>query len=127
MAKNILVVDDSEIIRQLVSVMLTDDGYTPIEAVNGEDALNKLDGADDIEMVITDLHMPRMNGLELIRRLRQDPEHKFLPIVMITSASHENAKKLGEMVGADAWITKPFMSEDLMHSVKRFTGQYTSF
>ncbi len=119
MAKTVLIVDDSTSMRQLVSFTLKDAGYEIVEAVNGRDALNKLNGKK-IEMVITDLNMPEMDGIELIRQLRNNSGFRFTPIVMLTTESQESKKQEGKRAGASGWIVKPFTPEQLIAVVKKF-------
>ncbi len=119
MAKTVLIVDDSASMRQLVSFALKDAGYNVVDAVNGRDALNKLNGGK-IEVVITDLNMPEMDGIELIKQLRLKPGYKFTPIVMLTTESQESKKQEGRQAGASGWIVKPFTPEQLVDTVKKF-------
>ena len=123
LSKKIMVVDDNALIRYSISRLLEDNGYSPIEAVDGEDALDKLYGTDNIAMVITDLNMPRLNGVDLTIRLRQDQVYKSMPVIMMSAELYEDAKKSREMAGADELISKPFMSEELIGAVKKYTGQ----
>jgi two-component system chemotaxis response regulator CheY len=125
MQKNVLVVDDDSLIRQLVSLILRSAGYTAIEAVNGEDALNKL-GSTRVEMVITDLRMPQMDGVEFIRQLRKRPEHESTPVVMMTSEFPDYKKKEGVLAGVNEWIAKPFIPQQLMHTVRKFSSERIS-
>lgn len=119
MAKNILIVDDSASMRQMISFTLKDAGYDVIAAGNGKEALAKLDGTK-VEMVLTDLNMPEMNGIELIRQLRAKPGYKFIPIVMLTTESQETKKQEGKQAGASGWIVKPFKPDQLLDTVKKF-------
>jgi two-component system chemotaxis response regulator CheY len=119
MAHTLLIVDDSASMRQMVSFTLKDAGYDVIAANNGKDALTKLDGAK-ISMVITDLNMPEMDGIELIRQLRTKPGFKFTPIVMLTTESQDSKKMAGKQAGASGWIVKPFKPEQLLDTVKKF-------
>lgn len=121
MSRRILSVDDSQSIRQMVSFTLTNEGYEVIEASDGRDALAKLE-ANPVSLVITDLHMPNMDGIALIRALRADPSHKFLPIVMLTTESNQDKKNQGREAGATGWIVKPFKPEQLVSVVKRLLG-----
>lgn len=121
MSKKILTVDDSASIRQMVSFTLKKEGYEVIEASDGKDALSKI-GSGGVSMVITDLHMPNMNGIELIRALRANPSYKFTPIVMLTTESHQDKKDSGRQAGATGWIVKPFKPEQLVAVVKRLLG-----
>ena len=121
MSKKILTVDDSASIRQMVSFTLKKEGYEVIEAADGKDALSKI-GSGRVSMVITDLHMPNMNGIELIQALRTNPSYKFTPIVMLTTESHQDKKDSGRQAGATGWIVKPFKPEQLVAVVKRLLG-----
>jgi two-component system, chemotaxis family, chemotaxis protein CheY len=119
MAKKFLVVDDSASMRQLVSFTIKDAGYDVLVAENGKDALGKL-GGGKVDMVVTDLNMPEMDGIELIKKLRAMPDYKFTPIVMLTTESQESKKLEGKQAGASGWIVKPFSPEQLIDVVKRF-------
>ncbi len=117
--KNILIVDDSASMRQLVTFALEDAGYDVVQAVDGEDALSKADQSK-AEMVITDLNMPKLDGIGLIRQLRERSEYKFTPIVMLTTESQETKKKEGRQAGASGWIVKPFTPDQLIGVVRKF-------
>lgn len=121
MAKRILSVDDSASIRQMVTFTLKNEGYEVLEASDGKDALSKLNGGT-VNMVITDLHMPNMDGIELIRALRSNPAFKFTPVVMLTTESHQDKKDLGRQAGATGWIVKPFKPEQLVSVVRKLLG-----
>lgn len=118
MGKKILTVDDSASMRQMVSFTLKGAGYDVVEAVDGKDALGKVQGAD-IGMIITDLNMPNMDGIELIRVVRGMPGLKFIPIVLLTTESQDSKKKEGKEAGATGWIVKPFKPEQLVAVVKK--------
>lgn len=119
MSKTVLIVDDSASMRQLVSFALRDAGYDVIDAINGKDAMNKLNGGK-IDMVVTDLNMPEMDGIEFIKQVRNNPGYKFTPIVMLTTESQESKKQEGKQAGASGWIVKPFTPEQLIDIVKKF-------
>ena len=119
MPKTCLVVDDSASMRQLVSFTIKDAGFDVLVAENGKDALGKL-GSSKVDMVITDLNMPEMDGIELIKQLRSNATHKFTPIVMLTTESEESKKQEGKQAGASAWIEKPFSPVKLLDVVKKF-------
>jgi two-component system, chemotaxis family, chemotaxis protein CheY len=121
MSKTILSVDDSASIRQLITFTLSKEGYAVMEAVDGKDALEKVK-VSPVDMVITDLNMPNMDGLELIRSLRGNPAFKFTPIVMLTTESALSKKDAGRDAGATGWIVKPFKPEQLIAVVKRLLG-----
>ena len=121
MAKTILTVDDSPSMRQMVRLTLSGAGYDIIEAGDGRDALGKLAGRD-VHMVVTDLNMPNMDGLALIRELRGMPSFRGTPILFLTTESDEGKKLEARQAGATAWITKPFKQEQLLAVVKKVLG-----
>jgi two-component system, chemotaxis family, chemotaxis protein CheY len=121
MNKKILSVDDSASIRQLVAFTLEKEGYEVVSAVDGQDALDKVKAAT-VDMVITDLNMPNVDGIQLIQALRSEPAFKFTPIVMLTTESAMNKKDAGKQAGATGWIVKPFKPEQLIAVVKRLLG-----
>lgn len=121
MGKVIMTVDDSASVRQMVTFTLQDAGYEVIPAVDGKDALSKLNGSP-IHMVITDLNMPNLDGIGLIRELRANSKYKFIPIVMLTTESQGEKKQEGKEAGATGWIVKPFKPEQLVGVVKKVLG-----
>ena len=118
MDKKALTVDDSKTMRDMVTFTLKNAGFDVIEAEDGKDALGKLDG-HNVDLVITDLNMPNMNGLELIKALRSDPKFKFTPILMLTTESDDSKKGEGKAAGATGWIVKPFNPEKLVQVVNK--------
>ncbi|MGJ3522140.1 response regulator [Nitratidesulfovibrio sp. D1] len=120
MSKLIMTVDDSASIRQMVGFTLRNAGYEVIEAKDGKDAVSKLSGP--IKMVITDLNMPNMDGIELIRQIRANAAYKFIPVIMLTTESQATRKQEGKAAGATGWIVKPFQPEQLLAVVKKVLG-----
>lgn len=118
MSKVIMTVDDSVSIRQMVNFTLKQAGYEVIEAVDGRDALKKIVGST-VDMLITDLNMPNINGIELITQVRARPEFKFIPIIMLTTESQDGKKQEGKVAGATGWIVKPFKPEQLLTVIKK--------
>ncbi len=118
MSKTIMVVDDSPSVRQMMSFTLENAGYAVVEAEDGEDALKKLVGST-VNMIVTDLNMPNINGFELIRSIRSKSDHKYIPIVVLTTEYHESKKKKSKEAGATGWITKPFKPDQLLDVIKR--------
>ncbi|RPI74914.1 MAG: response regulator [Desulfobacteraceae bacterium] len=118
MAKTIMTVDDSTSIRQMVSFTLHEAGYGVVEASDGQDALNKLK-ANPVDMLLVDLNMPNMNGIDLIRNVRALAQFKFIPIIMLTTESQDNKKQEGKAAGATGWIVKPFQPEQLINVIKK--------
>jgi two-component system, chemotaxis family, chemotaxis protein CheY len=121
MGKTIMSVDDSVSVRQMVSFTLKEAGYDVVEAEDGKDALAKLKGSA-VNMIITDLNMPNMDGIEFIKNVRADSALKFIPIVMLTTESQDSKKQEGKAAGATGWIVKPFKPDQLMTVVKKVLG-----
>ena len=117
----ILAVDDSASMRQMVSFTLKGAGYDVVEAVDGVDALNKAKG-QSVNLVITDVNMPNMDGITLIAELRKLPAYKFTPLLMLTTESAPEKKAAGKAAGATGWIVKPFNPDQLLATVKKVAG-----
>ncbi|MCD9045702.1 MULTISPECIES: response regulator [unclassified Luteimonas] len=118
MSARILVVDDSASMRQMVSFALTSAGYAVEEAEDGQVALGRARGAR-FNAVITDVNMPNMDGISLIRELRQLPDYKFTPLLMLTTESSADKKADGRAAGATGWLVKPFDPDQLVATVRR--------
>jgi two-component system chemotaxis response regulator CheY len=118
MAKTALIVDDSITMRQMVAFTLRGAGFQVVEAEHGQDALDKI-GSHPVNVVITDLNMPVMDGFTFIKNVRAMPCHKFLPILMLTTESQLSKKEQGKAVGATGWIVKPFDPEKLLQVVAK--------
>ncbi len=116
--KYIMTVDDSVTVRQMVSNALRDAGYNVIEAVDGSDALNKL--VENIALVLCDVNMPMMDGLTLVKHIRADKRFQYIPVIMLTTETQSERRKLGRDVGATGWIVKPFTPEKLVAVVRKF-------
>ena len=121
MKKKVLTVDDSRTMRDMVSFTLKGAGYDVVEAGDGQQALSVMAG-DRVDLVITDLNMPVMDGLTLIRKLRETPAHRTLPILMLTTEADETKKAEGRNAGATGWIVKPFNPEKLISVVQKVCG-----
>lgn len=119
MGKNILIVDDSESIREVVSFTLEEAGHSVISAIDGEDALARLDECEAVDLIITDLHMPKMDGIELIREVRTQEKFQFTPILFLTTESQVAKKMEAKEAGATGWIIKPFVPEKLLAALKK--------
>ncbi len=121
MAKKILAVDDSGSLRQMVVFSLKAAGYQVVEAVDGQDGLDKAkSGAYDL--ILTDQNMPRMDGLTLIRNLRGLPSYQSVPILMLTTEASAEMKAKGRAAGANGWLVKPFDPQRLVEVVKKVIG-----
>jgi two-component system, chemotaxis family, chemotaxis protein CheY len=121
MAKVIMTADDSASVRQMVSFTLKGAGYEVVEAIDGKDGLVKL-GKQKVDMLITDLNMPNLDGIGLIKGARSLPACKFIPIIMLTTESQDLKKQEGKTAGATGWIVKPFKPEQLLAVVKKVLG-----
>lgn len=118
MAKTILIVDDSASLRQVVSIALKGAGYDVIEGVDGKDALSKLNG-QKVHLIISDVNMPNMNGIEFVKAAKQIAEYKFTPVIMLTTESGESMKQEGQAAGAKAWVVKPFQPAQMLAAVSK--------
>lgn len=118
MAKTILVVDDSASLRQVVHIALKGAGYDVIEACDGKDALTKLDG-QKIHLIISDVNMPNMNGIDFVKASKQLPAYKFTPVIMLTTEVDEAKKQSGQAAGAKAWVVKPFQPAQMLMAVSK--------
>jgi two-component system, chemotaxis family, chemotaxis protein CheY len=116
--KRILAVDDSASIRQMVSFTLRKAGYEVVEAVDGKDGLAKATG-EKFDLIITDLNMPNMDGIQLITAARKVPGYSFTPILMLTTESQAEKKDAGRKAGATGWIVKPFDAAQLMAAAQK--------
>jgi len=121
LSKTILIVDDSASMRQLVTLTLNNAGFNVIQAKDGKDGVNKF-SRDKMDLVITDLNMPVMDGIEMIRQIRSGNSHQFVPIILLTTESQEEKKKQGKQAGATGWIVKPFKPEQLVAVAKKVLG-----
>lgn len=118
MSKTILVVDDSASIRQVVSIALKGAGYEVIEACDGKDALSQLNG-QKIHLIVSDVNMPNLDGIGLVKQVKAHPRYKFTPIMMLTTESQESKKQEGKAAGAKAWLVKPFQPPALLAAVSK--------
>ena len=121
MTKLILTVDDSASIRQMVKLTLTGVGYIVLQACDGAEGLAKA-RATAVDLVVTDLNMPVMNGLSLIRELRKLASYKGVPIIFLTTESDPVMKQAAKAAGATGWITKPFQQEQLIAVTRKVLG-----
>jgi two-component system chemotaxis response regulator CheY len=121
MTPKIMTVDDSESIRQMAMFSLKQLKYELMQAANGVEALKGL-RETPVNMLITDLDMPEMNGMELVRHVRAMPEYKNIPIIILTTESDTKIKQKAKAIGATGWITKPFTPKQLVNVVKTVMG-----
>jgi two-component system chemotaxis response regulator CheY len=118
MAKTILLVDDSASVRQVAGIALRRAGYETLEAANGKEGLAVLASARP-NLIISDVNMPVMNGIEFLRAVKQHPTSKFTPVIMLTTESGDDLKQQGRDAGAKAWIVKPFQPQTLVDAVAK--------
>jgi len=118
MERTVLVVDDSESIREVVTFTLENEGFKVKSGIDGKDALRHLNG-DKIDLVITDLHMPVMNGIEFIKVVRNSPDYKMIPILFLTTESQIEKKLEAKEAGATGWIIKPFVPAKLIAAINK--------
>ncbi|HSW52689.1 MAG TPA: response regulator, partial [Sulfuricaulis sp.] len=114
----ILTVDDTASMRQMISFTLNSVGHEVIQACDGKEALQLLQGKK-IDLVIADVNMPNMDGITLVKTLREQADYKFIPILMLTTESQESKRQQGKVAGATGWIVKPFNPEQLLNVVKK--------
>lgn len=121
MAKKILIVDDSMMVRQMVTFTLQEAGFEVLEAENGQVALDKL-GPNAVDLIVTDLNMPVMDGITMIAQARQLAKAKFIPILMLTTESQPEMKAKGKAAGATGWLVKPFDPPKLLAVIAKVLG-----
>ncbi|MCP3674947.1 MAG: response regulator [Gammaproteobacteria bacterium] len=114
----ILAVDDSASMRQMVSFTLNGAGYDVTNACDGQQALDAAK-KQTFDVVVSDVNMPVMDGITLIRELRKLPQYRTTPLLMLTTESSGNKKMEGKQAGATGWIVKPFNPEQLLKTIKR--------
>jgi len=120
-AKTIMIVDDSASIRQVVSIALQGAGFEVIEAADGKEALGKLTG-QWVHLIISDVNMPNMDGISFLKALKELPDYKFTPVIMLTTESAEDKKLEGQAAGAKAWMVKPFQPPQLLAAVNKLVA-----
>jgi two-component system, chemotaxis family, chemotaxis protein CheY len=118
MAKRILTIDDSKTIRDMLMLMPADAGFDVLQAVDGQDGLEVLD-KERVDVVITDINMPRMDGYEVIRQMRRNTTHKSTPILVLTTESEREKKNLAREAGATGWMVKPFDPDRLIATINK--------
>ncbi len=122
MAQKILVVDDSATVRQQVGLALSQAGFEIIEAADGQEGLTKITANPDLLMVISDVNMPHMNGLEMLEKLKANPKHSKLIVFMLTTEGQPELIDRAKKAGAKGWIVKPFKAELLVSAAKKLAS-----
>jgi two-component system, chemotaxis family, chemotaxis protein CheY len=118
MTKRILTIDDSKTIRDMLMLTLADAGFDVLQAVDGKDGLDVLD-REQVDVVITDINMPKMDGYEVIRHMRSNSAHKTTPILVLTTESEADKKNLARAAGATGWMVKPFDPDRLIATINK--------
>ena len=121
MSKTILIVDDSASVRSVVGIALKGAGYEVIEACDGEDALRKLTG-QKVHLIVSDVNMPNMDGITLVKEVRKLASYRFTPICMLTTEAEQSKMAEGKAAGAKAWIVKPFQPPKLLNVVSKLVS-----
>ena len=122
MAKKVIVIDDSRTVRQQVSAVLTDAGYEVIEAADGIEGAETISTTKDVALVICDVNMPRMNGIDMLSLLKKDPRHADLIVLMLTTEGQPGPIARAKQAGARGWIVKPFETQLLLAAVRKLAG-----
>jgi two-component system chemotaxis response regulator CheY len=122
MAKKILILDDTQSMRSLLAVTLKSLGFVVVEAEDGVDGWNKLTQNPDVDIIFTDMNMPKKNGVEFIKQVKSNANYISIPIVMLTTESEEAKKNEGKVAGAMAWIVKPFKVENINAVINKILG-----
>ncbi|HEX5357561.1 MAG TPA: response regulator [Aquabacterium sp.] len=122
MTKTVLVVDDSSSLRALVKIALTRAGYTVMEGSDGQEGLSQLDRGSKINLIISDVNMPNMDGITFVQRVKQHPKHKFIPVIMLTTEDEQAKMQQAKAAGARAWLTKPFNPPELLDAVSKLAS-----
>jgi two-component system, chemotaxis family, chemotaxis protein CheY len=118
MGKKVLIVDDSSTMRQMLGLTLRKAGFEVIEGSNGQEGLQRLEG-EQVALVITDLNMPVMDGIALVQAIRQLPNYRFIPILLLTTEIGDDKKQAARAAGATGWMAKPFQPESLLRVIAR--------
>ena len=119
MPKTILIVDDSSSLRTVVKIALVRAGYAVLEAGDGKEGLSQLDKAGKVNLIVSDVNMPNMDGITFVTEVKKHPRHRFTPVIMLTTEGAEGKKDQGRAAGAKAWIIKPFNPPQLLDAVSK--------
>ncbi|TAN46777.1 MAG: response regulator [Methylococcaceae bacterium] len=118
MTRTILIVDDSITLRQVVAIALSDAGYQVVEAGDGKEGLTKLD-AHKVQLIISDVNMPVMDGIAFLKAIKQRPDYKFTPVIILTTENAQAKMQEGQAAGARAWVVKPFQPAQMLSAVAK--------
>jgi two-component system chemotaxis response regulator CheY len=120
--KKILIVDDSAMIRLVVTKAAKNAGYEVVDATNGKEGLEQLFKNDDISLILSDINMPVMDGMEMVSKIKENDDFKYIPIVMLTTESKEEIKQRGKELGIKAWMEKPFNEKTFSKALIKLLG-----
>lgn len=120
--KRILIVDDSSMIRLVVSKAAKKAGYDVIEASNGKEGLEQLNKEKDISLILSDINMPIMDGMEMVSQIKNNETIKYIPIVMLTTEDSDELKQKGRDLGIKAWMVKPFNEKTFLKAMMKIIG-----
>ena len=123
MGKKILVVDDSRTVRQQVGSILTEAGYEVVEASDGVEGVETIAATPDLSLVICDVNMPKLSGVDMLAQVKQDPKHAGLQVLMLTTEGQPALVARAKAAGARGWIVKPFKPDQLIAAVRKVVGQ----
>ena len=119
MSKSILIVDDSESLRTLLKLALVRAGYEVLQAEDGVKGLAQLEANAKLNLIISDVNMPNMDGLTFLTKVKSHPRHKFTPVIMLTTETQDAKRQQGQSAGASAWVVKPFNPSQMLDAVSR--------
>ena len=119
MSKTILIVDDSTSLRTVVRMALERTGYAVLEAGDGRQGLAQLEKAGKVNLIVSDVNMPNMGGIEFVTEVKKHPRHRFVPVIMLTTENQRDKMEQGRAAGAKAWIVKPFNPPQLLDAVSK--------
>lgn len=122
MGKKILIVDDSSMIRLVVTKAAKKEGYEVVEAADGKEGLEQLLKHNDIALILSDINMPVMDGMEMVAKIKQDDNFKYIPIVMLTTERSNELKEKGKELGVKAWMVKPFNEATFIKAMMKLIG-----
>ncbi|MBD3843854.1 MAG: response regulator [Campylobacterales bacterium] len=121
MSKTVLIVDDASMIRNLASKTAMEAGYNVLTASDGTEGIEVLE-ANHVDLVFSDVNMPKMGGLEMVEKIKSKEQYKFLPIVMLTTEQKEELKQQGKALGVKAWLVKPFNKNKFLLALEKLLG-----
>ncbi|HZD90712.1 MAG TPA: response regulator [Pseudolabrys sp.] len=119
MTKRILTIDDSRTIRDMLNLTLSEAGFEVLQAIDGEDGIDVLEKQERVDLVITDINMPKMDGYGVIRHIRQQSKYNGMPVLVLTTESEKGKRNIAKEAGATGWMVKPFDPERLIATINK--------